>query len=105
MFCCDWLVEMKANESRANQTCVQMKVEPGDDVDIWVGQPAMSSFLLHFIELSLSPDLAGMFSSDAGVRRLDGWISASTARSGEAFQFSRAFYIRTIDLIPQISGC
>lgn len=32
------------------------------------------------------------------------WIMRR-ARSGEAFQFCRAFYIRTIDLIPQISGC
>lgn len=38
--------------------------------------------------------------------RSDGMgLWASRARSGEAFHLCRAFYIRTIDLIPQISGC
>lgn len=35
----------------------------------------------------------------------NGLCASRAKRGAEAFQFCRAFYIRTIDLIPQISGC
>lgn len=46
-------------------------VEPGDDVDTWVSQSVL--FLVLYGLKSLSPDLVGMFKSDAGVRG-PGWM-------------------------------